>query len=132
MDLQERRCGSRIRRSLAAATAFWLVLAGILGMWHEAHVVHVVDPHTGEVRHAERLAGHTSTDSDYHGAGDRDNDDECAIATALHQAARSVAAPRIARAPHVALRSPSARTLAVAIATAHVYRLAPKTSPPQV
>jgi hypothetical protein len=132
MRLQERKCASCVRRSLAATVAFWLVLAGMLGMWHEAHVAHVVDPHTGEVRHAERLVGHTSTDSDYHGAADRDTDDDvCAISTALHQAARSDTAPRSARAPRVELRSPSARTLDVAIAAANVYRLAPKTSPPR-
>jgi hypothetical protein len=109
----------------------WLLFSGVLGRSHEAQVAHVVDPHTGELRHASGMVGvHTGTHSDYHAASDRDSDTEvCPIVAALHQAVDpSVAHPIAFDASAVACTLPIT-TAGIARVT-HVYRLAPKTSPP--
>jgi hypothetical protein len=120
-----RRCG------LAAITAAWLVVSGVLAMHHEAAVGHVRD-RAGAYLHATTVAGHhAGSGADIHGDRKRTADvGDCALLTALHQAASAqVAAPALiiaARATHVP-RAPEAATREAATA---VYRLAPKTSPP--
>ncbi len=118
-------------RAVAAATALWLVLCGVLAARHEATVAHVRDA-TGGYVHGKALAGHhAGHDSDIHGQRHPDADaGECALLTAFHQpASADVTAPAVvttACATHVRHIAPSACS---AIAAA-VYRLAPKTSPP--
>jgi hypothetical protein len=110
----------------------WFVLAGLLGMRHEATVAHVVDPITGEIHHASarQLERHAGTQSDYHTASPHDfGDDVCAISAALHQAIDLTTA----RATVVATTSWTTLvkiTITQSTAIAVVYRLAPKTSPP--
>jgi hypothetical protein len=118
---------------LAAVAGIWLLLAGLLGMRHEARVAHVFDRQTGELRHAHAMVGHHEGDhSDYHGTSDPDSDnDTCAIATALHQSVCVGSTPSIVSAPSVELGSAQLRPI-VATITVSVYRLAPKTSPPTV
>jgi hypothetical protein len=130
IELHQRKRASRARRSFAAVVGLWLVLAGALGTRHEAQVAHVVDPHTGELRHASALVhAHTGTDSDYHQVGGDSDNDTCAIATAIHQSVHVTAAPSIVIAP-LALPGPAVASTIVAARSARVYRLAPKTSPP--
>lgn len=118
-------------RAIAAATALWLVLCGVLAARHEATVAHVRDAAGGYV-HGKALVGHhAGHQSDIHGQRQPDADaGECALLTAFHQpASADVMAPAVvttARATHVRHTTPSA-SLAIAAA---VYRLAPKTSPP--
>jgi hypothetical protein len=120
-------------RVVAAFTAVWLVVCGVLAARHEATVTHVRDGAGGYV-HGKALAGHhQGHDSDIHGQRHSDADaGECALLTAFHQAASAdVTAPAVvttARATHVQdLVSAAAPVVAAA-----VYRLAPKTSPPVV
>jgi hypothetical protein len=118
-------------RVVAAFTAVWLVVCGVLASQHEASVLHVRDAAGGYV-HGKALDGHhTGKQSDIHGQRNPDGDTgECALLTAFHQAASArVTPPAVvitARATDVQ-DAPRAATLAVAAA---VYRLAPKTSPP--
>ena len=129
--LQQSRRASRARRTLATLASAWLLLAGVLGLRHFANVAHVVDPHTGELRHASGAVGHHSgTHSDYHATQDDHADtDACPIAAAVHQAVDSGTAPP----PTFALPTATAALLIArthAAVTTTVYRLAPKTSPP--
>ncbi|HEY1547192.1 MAG TPA: hypothetical protein VGG28_05205 [Kofleriaceae bacterium] len=108
------------------------MLAGLLGLHHEATTAHVVDPTTGEIRHASarQLGRHTGTHSDYHAVSSQDGGgDVCPISTALHQAVET---------PHahatIVAAQPVTRSEAVAPPTTTVTRdvlhVAPKTSPP--
>jgi hypothetical protein len=116
---------------IAAATALWLVLCGVLAARHEATVAHVRDAAGGYV-HGKALAGHhQGHNSDIHGQRNPDADaGECALLTAFHQpASAGVTAPAVvttACATHVRHIAP----VAVPAIAAVVYRLAPKTSPP--
>jgi hypothetical protein len=108
------------------------VVAGLLGMRHEANVAHVVDPVTGEIHHASarQLERHTGTQSDYHTASPHDcGDDVCPTSAALHQAIdlATARATVVVTSAHDTLAEISSSTTA---AIAAVYRLAPKTSPP--
>jgi hypothetical protein len=118
-------------RSVAAITALWLVVCGVLAMRHEASTAHVLD-RTGAFVHARELAHrHTGPVSDIHAQRDVDVDSEhCALLTGFHQAASAdVARPTVACA---ALAIEAVRLLPAprAAARVDVYRLAPKTSPP--
>jgi hypothetical protein len=118
-------------RGVAAITALWFVVCGVLALQHEASTVHVRDRAGGYV-HASMLTGHhAGSDSDIHGQRDPEaNTGDCALLIAFHQAASAhtgapvLAAVSGALETHETPRRPSARG-----ATA-VYRLAPKTSPP--
>jgi hypothetical protein len=118
-------------RVIAATTALWLVLCGVLAARHEATVAHVRDAAGGYV-HGKALAGHhDGHSSDIHGQRHPDADaGECALLTAFHQPASAgvtaLAVVPTARATYVRPIAPAA---SFAIAAA-VYRLAPKTSPP--
>jgi hypothetical protein len=129
--LQQSRRSTSKRRALAAAVGVWFLIAGVLGMRHEANVAHVVDPNTGELRHASGMVGaHTATHSDYHAArGDHADTDVCALSAALHQAVDGATAAIVAfAAPSV---TPVSQHLdALLIRALDVYRFAPKTSPP--
>lgn len=118
-------------RSVAAITALWLVVCGVLAMRHEATAAHVLDG-AGAYVHANALTGyHTGHDSDIHGQRDPEADgSHCALLNGFHQAASAdVAPPSVRCVPHTiqTLRAPSR---ARAAARTDVYRLAPKTSPP--
>ncbi len=120
-----------IRRTVAAITAAWLVAFMVLGAHHEAKIAHVVDGR-GQVHHAQLDRVHTGSTADFHAAEQDSDTDPCAIATALHQAARHERTRAAALdAPAIAIASiASARP---AIAAGHlVFRIAPKTSPPIV
>lgn len=122
------RAGARV---IAAVTAVWLVVCGVLAAHHEATVRHVRDAAGGYV-HGKALSGHhTGHDSDIHGQRNPDADaGDCALLTALHQPATGgVAAPAVTLAAHAIRVADPPRTAAVVVA-ATLYRLAPKTSPP--
>ena len=118
-------------RVIAAATALWLVVCGVLAARHEATVAHVHDA-AGSYVHGKALVGHhQGHNSDIHGQRNPDADaGECALLTAFHQPASADAtAPAVvttACATHVRHITPSACSAIAAV----VYRLAPKTSPP--
>ena len=118
-------------RAIAAFTAVWLVVCGVVAARHEATVAHVRDG-AGGYAHGKLLAGHhTGHRSDVHGQRNPDADaGDCALLTASHQAASAHVTPpaviTTARASHVQDRCRAA-TSVVAVA---VYRVAPKTSPP--
>lgn len=119
-------------RGIAALTAAWLVVLGVLAMRHEAHVAHVRDGAGGYV-HAIELAGvHAGGASDVHGErGVHGDAAQCALLTAFHQAA---AAATVEPRPVVAVRQFQPLEpvrLTRAVPPARVYRLAPKTSPPR-
>jgi hypothetical protein len=118
-------------RVIAAATALWLVLCGVLAARHEASVAHVRD-RAGSYVHGKALVGHhDGHNSDIHRQRNPDADaGECALLTAFHQpASADVTAPAVvttACATHVRHLAP----VAVPVIATAVYRLAPKTSPP--
>jgi hypothetical protein len=118
-------------RVIAATTALWFVLCGVLAAHHEATVAHIRDA-TGSYVHGKALAGHhRGHNSDIHGQRHPDADaGECALLTAFHQpASADVTASAVvttACATHVRHIAP----VAVPAITASVYRFAPKTSPP--
>jgi hypothetical protein len=118
-------------RVIAAATALWLVLCGVLAGRHEATVAHVRDAVGGYVHGKALIGHHTGHDSDIHGQRHPDADaGECALLTAFHQpVSGDVTAPAVvttASATHVRHIAP----VAFSASAAAVYRLAPKTSPP--
>ena len=118
-------------RVIAATTALWLVLCGVLAARHEATVAHVRDAAGGYV-HGKALVGHhDGRNSDIHSQRHPDADaGECALLTAFHQpASADVTAPAVvttACATHVR----HIASVALVASAAAVYRLAPKTSPP--
>ncbi len=133
----DRRCVSgatrlQIRsRSVAAITALWLVVCGILAMRHEATTAHTLDD-TGAYVHATALTvAHTSPDSDIHGQRNPENGSgHCALLTGFHQAGSAeIARPTVGCAPH-ANATPSTLCVARVAHRTTIYRLAPKTSPP--
>ena len=120
----------RGRRAIAIAACAWLVLAGLLGLRHEADVAHVVDGR-GAFVHAVRAIGHRAARAEHlheRAAGDRG--DDCSLAAALRQPGVTRAAIALVPARSVprALAAPAARATTIAAA---IYRLAPKTSPPR-
>lgn len=115
---------SRIYASLLAA---WLVVCSVVATRHEAQVAHAVDS-AGRVVHAQVLVGHHDGPSDVHEQSTADHD-ECTIVTALHQAARVSAPAAAVVAPH-GVHAPQPGPALAAEAVAALYRLAPKTSPP--
>jgi hypothetical protein len=122
------RAGARV---IAAVTALWLVVGGVLAAHHEATVRHVRDAAGGYV-HGAALAGHhTGHDSDIHGQRNPDADTgDCALLTALHQpAAGAAGAPVVALAARTVRAAAPPHAVAFGSASA-LYRLAPKTSPP--
>lgn len=118
-------------RAIAAATAVWFVLCGVLAARHEATVAHVRDA-AGSYVHGKALAGHhDGRNCDIHNQRHPDADaGECALLTAFHQpASASVTAPAVVTTACTTQERPIGRAAFPAIAAA-VYRLAPKTSPP--
>lgn len=119
-------------RGIAAITAVWLVVCGVLAMRHEARVAHVDDGAGGYV-HASALAGaHRGGDSDIHAPRDADGHaGHCALLAAFHQAASAAtAAPQLSCTAQAVRRADSSATPRI-VAVAGVYRFAPKTSPPR-
>jgi len=129
--LQELRRASRARRALAVVVSFSFVLSVVLASHHEATATHVVDPHTGQLRHADAIDGnHTGTQSDYHATGDGHSDNDlCALSAMLHQAARPSVGHAVALVSRAVLQVP-ATPRGVAFTYADIFRIAPKTSPP--
>jgi hypothetical protein len=118
-------------RGVAAITALWFVVCGVLAMQHEASTAHVRNRAGGFV-HAAMLTGHhTGHDSDIHGQRDPDADNgDCALLTTFHQASSAhTSAPALIAVADTITTHDTPRRAAVSRATA-VYRLAPKTSPP--
>jgi len=118
-------------RGVAAFTAVWLLVCGVLAGRHEATVGHVRTSASVYVHGSVLTGHHESQNSDVHGRGNPGDDTgECAVLAAFHQAASAhVTAPAVvstARATQVH-DIPGAAALVVA---ARVYRFAPKTSPP--
>ena len=116
-------------RAGAAIAAAWLVLAGLLGLRHEATVVHAIDAH-GAIVHGPHAIGHRGGRADHlhpHAGGDGG---ECSLAAALRQPGVAIAAPSVAPAPFV-WRSLDPPVAHVADRTVALLRLAPKTSPPR-
>ncbi len=117
-------------RIVAALTALWLVVGGVLAGRHEAEVQHCTDL-DGHSVHAPKMVGaHTSDTSDVHALDGAADHDVCAIELALHQAGNAASSNRPAiRAPHVRIVSEIVVEEATRSARP-VFRLAPKTSPP--
>jgi len=118
-------------RGVAAITALWFVVCGVLAMQHEASTVHVRD-RAGGFAHARVLTGHhTGHDSDIHGQRNPEADTgDCALLTTFHQAASAHTNAPVMVAVSVATTTHSTPRRAAASCAIAVYRLAPKTSPP--
>lgn len=118
-------------RGVAAITAVWLVVCGVLAMRHEAQVAHVRD-RVGAYVHARALVGHhAGHDADIHGQRNPDADvRECGILTAAHQPVSAhVTTPAVVTTARATRLQDTPRAAIPAIAVA-IWRLAPKTSPP--
>lgn len=118
-------------RGVAAITAVWLVVCGVLAMRHEAQVAHVRD-RAGAYVHARTLVGHhAGHDADIHGQRNPDADaGECGLLTAAHQPVSAhVQTPAVVTTAHATCAQDPPHMAIPAIATA-ILRLAPKTSPP--
>lgn len=116
-------------RVVAAFTAVWLLVCGVLAGRHEATVAHVRNS-AGAYVHGSALTGHhDGHHPDVHGRKPSADVGECALLTAFHQAVSAHVTPSAvvatARATHVQ-DVPRVAT----VTAAAVYRLAPKTSPP--
>ena len=114
---------SRIYASFLAA---WLVLSSFVASRHEASVAHALD-RAGRVVHAQVLAHHHGGPSDVHPTS-TDDHDECTILAAIHQATRVSAVVALSVAPHIGVSVTPVVPHARRVTT--LYRLAPKTSPP--
>ena len=131
-QLRQRRHASSASRLFAACFGLWFLACGFIGARHEAEITHVVDQRTGLVFHASRVSDHhdATKPADIHRHDESDGGHECALSTALHQAASD----RVSRPSAVDRGQPSANTLSVPGVVGRVergvYRLAPKTSPP--
>jgi hypothetical protein len=116
---------------IAVAACAWLVLAGVLGLRHEAGVAHVTGSH-GELRHGAPVVGHRDLGADEHhfhaGAGDA-GDAECWLSVALHQPG-APAVPVALSTAAIVHRAPAAPAALVARGRSTLLRFAPKTSPP--
>jgi hypothetical protein len=121
-----------LSRGIAATVALVLVVGGVLATHHEASTRHVRDA-AGTFSHTAELTGHHAGHGvDIHGQRTDTDTGDCALLTALHQAASAAgAAPYVAAAPRTSRRHDLWRT-AIATLACHVYRLAPKTSPPAI
>jgi hypothetical protein len=118
-------------RGVAAITALWFVVCGVLAMQHEASTVHVRDRAGGFV-HASTLTGHHAGNvSDIHGQRDPEADTgDCALLTTFHQAASAHTSAPVMVAVSVAVTAHNTPRRATTSRATAVYRLAPKTSPP--
>jgi len=108
------------------------MVCSLAALGHEATTAHVRD-RAGRYLHARALAGHHASEgsSDVHGQRDPDGDTgDCALLTALHQAASAPRAHAWQAAPLGATLPTSLALAAAAPAAREIYRLAPKTSPP--
>lgn len=118
-------------RGVAAITALMFVACSLAALRHEATTAHVRDS-VGRYQHAPSLSGDHADGAgpDIHAQHPAENDGDCALLTALHQAASAdVSAPDL----HLVIRAAFAldATPGAAQGVARdVYRLAPKTSPP--
>ena len=118
-------------RGIAAITAVWLVVCGVVAMRHEAQVAHVRD-RAGAYVHARALIGHhAGHNADIHGQRNPDADvGDCALLTAAHQAASAhVTRPTVVTAARATCVQDTRRAAPPAVVAA-ILRLAPKTSPP--
>jgi hypothetical protein len=119
------------RRVVALAACVWLVLAGVLGLRHEAGTAHVAGAH-GEVLHGARAIDHHDRGADerhFHAGAGHADDDECWLTTALHQAG-APASPITLIAAATPGRAPAAPAARTAAGRSTLLRFAPKTSPP--
>jgi hypothetical protein len=118
-------------RGVAAITALWFVVCGVLAMRHEASTAHVRDRAGGYV-HAPTVNGHRGETADLHGQDRPDAEaGDCALLTAAHQAASAqISAPVLVGLAAALRADPPLRLAAAASLATAVYRLAPKTSPP--
>lgn len=128
--MQQQRA-PRTSRAVAAFTAVWLVLCGVLALRHDGKTAHGLDA-LGRVVHAAQLTGHhvAGGQADFHGQADPDADHgACELSVASHAAA--IVSPArhdlvVARATALPVYAPASPALAIR----SVYRQAPKTSPP--
>ena len=118
-------------RGVAAFTAVWLLVCGVLAGRHEATVAHVRTSAAVYV-HGSALTGHhESQNSDVHDQRDRGADTgECALLAAFHQAASAHVTALAVDSTVCATRVQDIAGTAAPAVAARVYRLAPKTSPP--
>ena len=126
--MQVRR--SRARAFIALAGSTWLVVAAVLGLRHEAEVAHATDA-TGMVVHGPSLVGHHEAgSSDLHAPIAGHDDGICWLSVMLHQPGVSSVhgAATVSPLEQIDLRAP--QTPRSPSATAALFRLAPKTSPP--
>lgn len=117
-------------RVIAAIIGVWLVLCGVLGARHEAEVRHCVDGNGNSVHAPKMVGAHTGTHSDVHATDGEPNLDVCAIAAAMHQSASANCTRPLLHSAHQQQLGATSVIELAAIVTRHVYRLAPKTSPP--
>lgn len=124
----------RCRPVLPTAIAVLALVVGqLVALAHEAGTRHVTCGQHGEELEAATLAGQLDACDDQHliavTSGPAGDHTDCAIARTLHQgsaASRTIAAPQPIALVTVT-RQPALTTLA---ACAALYRIAPKTSPP--
>ena len=131
VDVASVRCPQMRFRVIAAVTALWLVVGGVLVGHHEATVAHVRDA-VGAYVHGQALVGHhDGRHSDIHGQRDAGSDaGPCALLSTFHQpASAEVAAPAVVTTA-CAISVWQSAPPAIATIAGAVYRLAPKTSPP--
>lgn len=117
-------------RVIAAITGVWLVLCGVLGARHEAEVRHCVDGNGNSVHAPKMVGAHTGTGSDLHATDGEPDLDVCAIATSMHQSASAACARPLRFSLHEHQLGATTDVMPAATVARHVYRLAPKTSPP--
>jgi hypothetical protein len=116
-------------RFVAAFTALWLIAGGLLGARHEAEVPHVRD-NAGRVFHGTPATGENGNETRIHDRASALHDHRaCPLSASLHQPGCTSHAQLASVVAVVAteLDAPPARC---GRRTRHVYRLAPKTSPP--
>lgn len=118
-------------RAIAAITAVWLLVCGVLSGQHEARVTHVRNSAGAYVHTSAGTGHHEGNTSDIHGQRDpRADHGECALLAAFHQAASAAVTCPTVVSTVVATHVQDTRGVAAVAVSAAVYRLAPKTSPP--
>ena len=118
-------------RGVAAFTAVWLLLCGVLAGRHEAIVGHVRTSAGAYVHGSAPIGHHESGNSDIHGQRNPDADPGvCALLSAYHQPVSAHVTRPTVLATVAATHVHDTPSAVAPVVTAAVYRLAPKTSPP--
>ena len=138
-----RRQHQRISRAAAALLAAALFAGPLLETAHDAKVSHAACPEDGELIDVPAQARHAHAREALEGAqlfperdpaapaGTGSDHEHCAVSLRSHLRARELSAPKLSAPHEIAAVSTVAPALPAPLRSIALYRLAPKSGPPQ-